>query len=62
MEIEYLKLMKKNPEIDDRINEGIIEKQIAEMELFAKHKFPDAYREFLFLGGENDNVTIFRFF
>ncbi|WP_123956718.1 hypothetical protein [Chryseobacterium mucoviscidosis] len=48
--------MKNNPEIDNRINEGINETKIKEMENFAGHKFPDAYREFLFLGGENNNL------
>jgi hypothetical protein len=56
MEIKYLKIMKANPTIAGEKNEGIIESQIIEMEKFSKNKFPDSYREFLFLGGKYNNI------
>lgn len=59
MDIQYLKIMKNNPLVGDEENEGITKQQITEMEAFANHKFPDAYREFLYMGGHNNNVTQF---
>ncbi|WBV59455.1 SMI1/KNR4 family protein [Chryseobacterium camelliae] len=48
--------MKANPDIIGEKNDGINESQIVEMEKFSKNKFPDSYREFLFLGGKNNNI------
>ncbi|WP_326981778.1 SMI1/KNR4 family protein [Chryseobacterium sp. MYb264] len=56
MEINYLKTMKSNPVIVGAKNEGIIESQIIKMEQFSKNRFPNSYREFLFLGGKNNNI------
>jgi SMI1 / KNR4 family (SUKH-1) len=56
MEIKYLKKMQKTRTIDDRDNEGISEAKINEIELETGKKFPDVFREFLFLGGNEANM------
>jgi SMI1 / KNR4 family (SUKH-1) len=56
MEIKYLTLMSKTPQIADEENYGITEDEITMVESEAKKKFPKAYREFLFLGGKGANM------
>ncbi|GAB0154998.1 hypothetical protein CHRYSEOSP005_02580 [Chryseobacterium sp. Alg-005] len=51
--------MKDNSSINNESNEGITREQIEKMESFAQNKFPDSYREFLYLGGESNNVIQF---
>jgi hypothetical protein len=56
MEIKYLKKMLKTPVIDDEENEGISEVKINEIEQAIGKKFPTAFREFLYLGGNDANM------
>ncbi len=55
MEIQYLTKMKNNPKIGRWENRGISEQKIEKLEQDFKIKFPQAYKEFLFLGGEFQN-------
>lgn len=56
MEINYLKKMGETPRIGDRINKGVTEEMIANLEAKLNITFPIAYREFLFLGGRYNNI------
>lgn len=56
MQIAYLKKMQNTPVIDDEYNEGISEIKINEIEQEIGKKFPQSFREFLFLGGEEANM------
>lgn len=56
MDIKYLKKMLKVSSIDDEDNEGISEIQISEIEQAIGKKFPIAFKEFLFLGGNEANM------
>ncbi len=55
MEIQYLFKMKNTPKIGRLENRGISEQKIERLEQEFKIKFPKAYKEFLFLGGEFQN-------
>jgi hypothetical protein len=52
MEIRYLKNLARTPIIDRVKNEGISEEEIDNLEIKIGRKFPQAYREFLYLAGE----------
>ncbi|KFF28066.1 SMI1/KNR4 family protein [Chryseobacterium vrystaatense] len=52
MEIKYLKKLKNNPTINRRTIKGISEDAIKKVEKKLNIKFPDAYKEFLFLAGD----------
>ncbi|PKW28987.1 SMI1/KNR4 family protein [Flavobacterium lindanitolerans] len=56
MEILYLKKMEDFPKIGSYKNEGVSETEINNMEQSMNVKFPKAYREFLFLGGNYENL------
>lgn len=55
MDVEYMKKMQKNPRILGRQNEGATEEMIAELEAKLNVSFPVSYREFLLLGGQDNN-------
>jgi len=55
MEIQYLTKMKNTPIIKGEKNRGISELKIEKLEQEFNIKFPKAYKEFLFLGGEYQN-------
>lgn len=57
MEIEYLTKMKNTPKIGRWENRGISEQEIEKLEQKFNIKFPKAYKEFLFLGGEFQNCV-----
>ncbi|HAT3994317.1 TPA: SMI1/KNR4 family protein, partial [Elizabethkingia anophelis] len=50
MEIKYLKKMKDTPKIGQWVNRGISEQEIAKLEQEFNISFPQAYKEFLYLG------------
>ena len=56
MEIKYLTKMKNTPKIGRFENKGISELEIAKLESEFKIKFPQAYKEFLFLGGKREFI------
>lgn len=56
MEIQYLKKMKQTPIIDGIENFGVSEDSIRKIEIEIGKKFPIAFREFLFLGGNEANM------
>lgn len=55
MNIQYLTKMKNTPVINGETNRGISEQKIEKLEQEFNIKFPKAYKEFLFLGGEYQN-------
>ncbi len=59
MTIEYLTQMKENPKINNFVNRGFSEDKIKEIELKYNSgiEFPKAFREFLYLGGDFNNVA-----
>jgi SMI1 / KNR4 family (SUKH-1) len=56
MEIEYLIKMKNTPKIKNVENRGISEIKINELEQKLNIKLPKAYKEFLFLGGDYEEL------
>lgn len=58
MEIKYQKRMSKEKLIDGEENEGISLDLIEAIEQKIGKKFPQSYREFLYLGGENANMLL----
>ena len=56
MNIEYLQLMKQTPRLKEWTNRGVKEEDIYAFEEKMDKKFPKAYREFLFLGGDGANM------
>ncbi|CDN73746.1 SMI1/KNR4 family protein [Elizabethkingia anophelis] len=57
MEIKYLKKMKDTPKIGQWVNRGISEQEIAKLEQEFNISFPQAYKEFLYLGGDFQNCV-----
>ncbi len=59
MEIKYLMKLKKTPKIQGEKIEGVLEIEIKKVEDKFKIKFPQAYKEFLFLAGAySGNICI----
>jgi hypothetical protein len=56
MEIRFLKSMEANPMVAGNGNKGLSREAIAELESLAGQKFPGAFVEYLFLGGESANM------
>src|SRR5437773_741294 len=58
MEIKYLKKMEQNPTIGSFTNRGLPLEKIEALEKKYNNgkPFPQAFREFLFLGGDFDNI------
>ncbi|UIR57864.1 SMI1/KNR4 family protein [Sphingobacterium sp. SRCM116780] len=56
MEIQYLTKMKNNPKVGRFENEGISEVEIEKLEQWFTIKFPQAYKEFLYLGGKTEQI------
>lgn len=56
MEITYLNLMQQTPRIGAEQNAGVDEATITELEKRAGVSLPQAYREFLFIGGREANM------
>ena len=56
MEIQYLKLMQSTEVVRGEKNEPVKEEDIVALEAKIEKKFPKAYREFLFLGGDSPNM------
>ncbi|AQW97242.1 SMI1/KNR4 family protein [Elizabethkingia anophelis] len=57
MEIKYLKKMKDTPKIGQWVNRGISEQEIEKLEQEFNISFPQAYKEFLYLGGDFQNCV-----
>ncbi|HFK5574447.1 SMI1/KNR4 family protein [Elizabethkingia anophelis] len=57
MEIKYLKKMKDTPKIGQWVNRGISEQKIEKLEQEFNISFPQAYKEFLYLGGDFQNCV-----
>lgn len=56
MEIEYLTKMKNTPKIKHTANRGVSEEKIKQAESKMGIKFPKAFKEFLYLGGDYEEV------
>ena len=56
MEIKYLTKLKETPKIGSWENEGLPEIKIKELENKLKIKFPLAFKEYLFLAGEFNDI------
>ncbi|THD32923.1 SMI1/KNR4 family protein [uncultured Flavobacterium sp.] len=56
MEIEYLIKMKNTPKIKYIANRGLSEEKIEQVESKMGIKFPKAFKEFLYLGGDYEEI------
>ncbi|MGB6093433.1 MAG: SMI1/KNR4 family protein [Moheibacter sp.] len=56
MNIQYLIKMQNTPKIGHFENNGISESEIEQLEIKMGVKFPKAYKEFLYLGGEYESI------